>query len=356
MKVLFLSNGYGEDTIASYIIKSFPREFLRNISVFPLVTEGNVFRDEGIDIEGPVKVFPSRGISGFLNLRNFIRDLQAGLMFHIWEQIKYLNNLDSSTYFVAVGDIYPLILLYFSKRIHRTFFVATAKSVKTEYFNPFEIFLMKKVIANFVRDQSTMDWILRRYGLSNVHFLGNPVLDIPFCYFESVDNLDKNIIFLPGRVDQALKNLAIFLPAMKKLVLDGFSFTIVIPKFYPVNEVYSLVKGIDRIFVIDSIYYRFFLERSFLVWGFGGSANEQAAGFGLPVISLNENTWYRKRQKKLLGDSLILVRTVDDFISKTLELEKNVNYYNYLRNVGKYQMGGLGGALNISNFIIQKVL
>lgn len=361
MKILFLTNGYGEDTIAFYIIKQLKNYGFNDIAVFPLVTEGDVFSKNGISLCGPIKLFPSRGISGVLNLGNFFKDISNGLLNHLFKQLDFLKKL-TDCYFVVVGDIYPLLLLYFSKKIHRSIFVATAKSVRTEFFNFVEISLMKKTIANFVRDEDTKEWILKNYKINNVYWVGNPVLDIP--YPDKVDDsfntlfesLDRNIIFLPGRKDWALQNVKLFRDSFRILIDKGFSFSIVVPSYYPVSEIESVLQNIRNVFVIDSVYYRFLLERSFLVWGFGGSANEQAAGFGLPIISFYQNNWYRMRQKKLLGEALILVKDIKSFIDQTIFLSENKDYYNYLSNYARRMMGDFGGAKNIAEFIKNNVI
>lgn len=354
MKLLFLTNGYGEDTIAKYIIDNLYELGFKDVVVFPLVTKGDVF--DNVGIVGPVKVFPSSGISGFLNLFNFIKDIKAGLFGHIKQQIKFLKSLNDDLYFVAVGDVYPVLLLYFSGKIRKSFFVATAKSIKTEPFNFLEISLMKNMIANFVRDEITLNWIVSKYVLENVYFEGNPVLDLPMVEvndekFLNVLKYYKNIIILPGRKDIAVENLKNLIPFLTLLVQKGFCFTIVVPHFYPLEEIVGLVKEFENVFIFDSKYYRFLLESSFLVWGFGGSANEQAAGFGLPVISLYSKLWYRQRQKKLLKDSLVLVDNWEGFYTQTMSLVNDVNRYVYLSNIGRREMGKFGGAMNIAKFI-----
>ncbi|MEN3014653.1 MAG: hypothetical protein ABDH21_01140 [bacterium] len=357
MYILFLSNGYGEDTIAYYIINSFPSSFKNRILTFPLVTEGKIFEDNGIKRVGPIKVFPSRGISGIFNLKNMLLDIKSGLIKHILKQIKFLNSLDENYYFVAVGDIYPLSLLYLSNKIDKTFFVATAKSIRTENFNFFEIFLMNKTIANFVRDQETYQKFEKR--IKNLFFVGNPVLDIP--YYEppeeirSALNKSNSILIFPGREDQALNNLKLLLPSIEVGVQKGFLFFIVVPNFYPIDQISAIVGYKDAIFVVDSRYLAYLLKECFVVWGFGGSVNEQAAGFGIPVISLDQKNWYRRRQRKLLGNSLILVSNSYQFIQKTLELKQNKQLYLQLSNEGRVRMGKQGGALSIVNLILEKI-
>jgi len=365
-KIVFLSNGYGEDNIAFYIINSFPDYLRDNIFAFPLVSEGEVFKNNGIKVIGYVKPLPSKGISGFLNLRNFLVDIKSGLFSVLYNQLKFLKKLGDEFFFVAVGDIVPLLLLNFSGKIRKSFFIATAKSIRTEIFNPFEIFLMRKTIASFLRDKDSLDWVYRFYKIKNVYFFGNPVLDIPvfndnplYDFFNKSIDLSENyhnrfILVLPGRKEVCLKNLEdLKIPMLQ--IMNSFPdvvFIVVIPNFYPLSDIRDLFKDIDKVFFVDSKYYGSFLRRGYLVWGFGGSANEQAAGFGIPVISFNQKNWYRNRQKKLLKDSLILVSNKDELIEFTKKFLNNRDYRDRIGSLGKDLMGEVGGGSKIVNFII----
>jgi uncharacterized protein (TIGR03492 family) len=370
-KIIFLSNGYGEDTISTYIIRELKNKINNiDISAFPLVNDGEKYKQNNIKVIGPTKILKSSGISGFLNIKNFIIDIKDGLLNLILKQLNFLKEYKNkkNIYLVAVGDIYPLFLSVFENKLSKTnvIFIPTAKSYKTEPFNFIEIYLMSLVNANFVRDEIT--YLKLKNKLNNVYFVGNPVLDIEYLQLSENINLINNIIILPGRKQNCLNNLFYFIKAIN-LILNKIrtenilnflpTFSIIIPDFYPINEIKNLIKNElnqenkEKVYLLSDKYYGYVLENSYLVWGQGGSANEQAAGYKLPVISFNENNWYRKRQKKLLNNCLILVKQydIDSLVNETINLFKDKTKYDFLREECYKEMGPLNGAINIANYI-----
>jgi len=370
-KIIFLSNGYGEDTISTYIIRELKNKINNiDISAFPLVNDGEKYKQNNIKVIGPTKILKSSGISGFLNIKNFIIDIKDGLLNLILKQLNFLKEYKNkkNIYLVAVGDIYPLFLSVFENKLSKTnvIFIPTAKSYKTEPFNFIEIYLMSLVNANFVRDEIT--YLKLKNKLNNVYFVGNPVLDIEYLQLSENINLINNIIILPGRKQNCLNNLFYFIKAIN-LILNKIktenilnflpTFSIIVPDFYPINEIKNLIENIlnqenkEKVYLLSDKYYRYVLENSYLVWGQGGSANEQAAGYKLPVISFNENNWYRKRQKKLLNNCLILVKQydIDSLVNETINLFKDKSKYDFLKEECYREMGPLNGAINIANYI-----
>ena len=370
-KIIFLSNGYGEDTISTYIIRELKNKINNiDISAFPLVNDGEKYKQNNIKVIGPTKILKSSGISGFLNIKNFIIDIKDGLLNLILKQLNFLKQYKNkkNIYLVAVGDIYPLFLSVFENKLSKTnvIFIPTAKSYKTEPFNFIEIYLMSLVNANFVRDEIT--YLKLKNKLNNVYFVGNPVLDIEYLQLSENINLINNIIILPGRKQNCLNNLFCFIKAIN-LILNKIrtenilnflpTFSIIVPDFYPINEIKNLIKNElnqenkEKVYLLSDKYYRYVLENSYLVWGQGGSANEQAAGYKLPVISFNENNWYRKRQKKLLNNCLILVKQydIDSLVNETINLFKDKTKYDFLREECYKEMGPLKGAINIADYI-----
>jgi uncharacterized protein (TIGR03492 family) len=375
-KIIFLSNGYGEDTISTYIIRELKNKINNiDISAFPLVNDGEKYKQNNIKVIGPTKILKSSGISGFLNIKNFIIDIKDGLLNLILEQLNFLKEYKNkkNIYLVAVGDIYPLFLSVFENKLSKTnvIFIPTAKSYKTEPFNFIEIYLMSLVNANFVRDKIT--YLKLKNKLNNVYFLGNPVLDIEYLQLSEDINFINNIIILPGRKQNCLNNLFYFIKAIN-LILNKIktenilnflpTFSIIVPDFYPINEIKNLIENElnqeskEKVYLLSDKYYRYVLENSYLVWGQGGSANEQAAGYKLPVISFNENNWYRKRQKKLLNNCLILVKQydIDSLVNETINLFKDKTKYNFLREECYKEMGPLNGAINIANYIFNLII
>jgi uncharacterized protein (TIGR03492 family) len=370
-KIIFLSNGYGEDTISTYIIRELKNKINNiDISAFPLVNDGEKYKQNNIKVIGPTKILKSSGISGFLNIKNFIIDIKDGLLNLILKQLNFLKEYKNkeNIYLIAVGDIYPLFLSVVENKLSKTnvIFIPTAKSYKTEPFNFIEIYLMSLVNANFVRDEIT--YLKLKNKLNNVYFVGNPVLDIEYLQPSENINLINNIIILPGRKQNCLNNLFYFIKAIN-LILNKIktenilnflpTFSIIVPDFYPINEIKNLIESEinqenkEKVYLLSDKYYRYVLENSYLVWGQGGSANEQAAGYKLPVISFNENNWYRKRQKKLLNNCLILVKQydIDSLVNETINLFKDKTKYDFLREECHKEMGPLKGAINIANYI-----
>jgi uncharacterized protein (TIGR03492 family) len=375
-KIIFLSNGYGEDTISTYIIRELKNKINNiDISAFPLVNDGEKYKQNNIKVIGPTKILKSSGISGFLNIKNFIIDIKDGLLNLILEQLNFLKEYKNkkNIYLVAVGDIYPLFLSVFENKLSKTnvIFIPTAKSYKTEPFNFIEIYLMSLVNANFVRDKIT--YLKLKNKLNNVYFLGNPVLDIEYLQLSEDINFINNIIILPGRKQNCLNNLFYFIKAIN-LILNKIktenilnflpTFSIIVPDFYPINEIKNLIENElnqenkEKVYLLSDKYYGYVLRNSYLVWGQGGSANEQAAGYKLPVISFNENNWYRKRQKKLLNNCLILVKQydIDSLVNETINLFKDKTKYNFLREECYKEMGPLNGAINIANYIFNLII
>jgi uncharacterized protein (TIGR03492 family) len=384
VKLIFLSNGYGEDTISTYIIRETYKKFneindLKNnkisieILAFPLVNDGQKYKQNNIKVIGPTKILKSSGISGIFNIKNFVNDINDGLISFIFRQLKFLEEFKNkeNIYLIAVGDIYPLFLSVLKNRLSKknVIFIPTAKSYKTEPFNPIEIYFMSLVNANFVRDELT--YLKLKNKLNNVYFVGNPVLDIEYIKPDKDIFVQNNVIILPGRKSNCLDNLHYFIKGInlllnksKGFLKDLLTFSIVIPDFYPIYEINNLIdKELDknykdRVYVLSDKYYRYLLENSYLVWGQAGSGNEQAAGYGLPVISFNENNWYRKRQKKLLNNCLILVKMYDieELTKKTIEFFINNDIYKEIQTECYKEMGSLGGATNIANYIINNIL
>ena len=78
-RVLFMSNGHGEDAIAGRLIDALeahglPRE---QMAGWAIVGHGAAYEARGIARIGPANLLPSEGF-GTLGLRPFLRDLRAG--------------------------------------------------------------------------------------------------------------------------------------------------------------------------------------------------------------------------------------------------------------------------------------
>ena len=117
--ILILSNGHGEDLVASKIISSIFSSFPGiDIKVYPLVGLGDVFSNpeyqNKVQILNPRKVMPSGGFC-MQSITSFLKDINHGLLKLIFRQYQVVRSHNKNTdLIVAVGDSYPLILSWLS--------------------------------------------------------------------------------------------------------------------------------------------------------------------------------------------------------------------------------------------------
>ena len=336
-KILFISNGIGEDTIAAGIIEHLKQKMnVEDILAFPLVGEGDPYLKTEVQIVAPVKTLPSGGLipSGYVS--NVMKDIFAGLLSLSASQIFRLSSLKKHiSLVVAVGDTVPVILggMFVKKPV---IFIGTAKS---NYFVPYSgferSFFKKYCDIIFPRDEPTAE-NLRSHGL-NARWVGNAMMDCLTYTNErfSIPEGRTIITLLFGSRDVAYKDIPIMLEAARLITqMSSNSVTFISP----------IANTIQRSFFENSVVtmgYKFDwnqrpegvagkISKSFLevillknrfgtalnlakvVIGQAGTGNEQAAGLGKPVIAFdsgrrNKLGWYRARQKGLLGNALAVV-------------------------------------------------
>ena len=194
-RLLCLSNGHGEDAIASKILQqlqSHPQA--PKLAALPLVGEGGVYRAMGIPLAGQTQTMPSGGFI-YMDGRQLWRDLRGGLLQLLWKQWRAIRSWrKSGGVILAIGDIVPLLLAWLSGAEY--YFVGTAKS---EYYLrdeagqlpgrpwwdgwsgsvylPWERWLMtrRRCRGVFPRDYLTTQ-LLSRQGIKAFD-LGNPMMD-----------------------------------------------------------------------------------------------------------------------------------------------------------------------------------
>lgn len=198
MKLLCLSNGHGEDTIALRILQELQQRSAHlELSALPIVGEGRVYTTHGIPLIGPTQSMPSGGFV-YMDGRQLVRDVRGGLLRLTREQIQTIRAwAKAGGVILAVGDIVPLLFAWWSGAAYA--FVGTARS---EYYLrdergllprrsalerleswsgsvylPWERWLMShhRCQAVFPRDTLTAN-ILKRWHIPAFD-LGNPMMD-----------------------------------------------------------------------------------------------------------------------------------------------------------------------------------
>jgi uncharacterized protein (TIGR03492 family) len=325
-----------------------------------------------VEILGPRESLPSGGFARN-SWQNLFVDIKSGLLVNTFKQIKELRKKKKKTDLsIVVGDVYILLLtgLFLGGNI---IFIPTAKS---EYINghyKIEKYLMKKY-ADLVlpRDQKTTD-DLEKNGI-NVEFNGNLMMD---CFeIKNIDfGLDPDSIkigILPGSREEAYDNMLDFIKVieeLEKLKKEKYEFLVAVAGNFSIatlkrkldkvdwdikekNDKYIKLqinspRGLSK---INIIYNGFgdVLGQAELFLGMAGTANEQAAGLGKPVVTFpgtgaQFDYEFAADQKRLLGDGVKFVdRNFVNVAYSIIELLEDDKEYKKRSEVGQNRMGERG--------------
>ncbi|MFN8606068.1 MAG: hypothetical protein U0931_00960 [Vulcanimicrobiota bacterium] len=366
MKLLVLSNGAGEDAIAASILEHLPAHL--EIQVFPLIGAGSAYGGRWPRL-GDAGAPPSQGLSN-QSWRLWLRDLRHGLAGRVLAQWRQLRQHGGAAA-LAVGDLVPCALAALAG-LRPLYFVGTAKSVYHHAYSWPERFLLKRWVKRaLVRDQPTADF-LTTHGM-RAAYLGNAMMDetVPL----GLDlGFERALVLFPGSRAQAPLELPRQLRIWRRLQADftcpaavavapGMDLHNLVPPGYSLqltgqsrgvvgwlNQEVALVQG-----ALGDL-----LARSWLALGQAGTAHEQAAGAGVPVVSLHPQPegplgWYRGRQKGLLGDALVVVGEDEEQAAATLARLANDPLERERRGaVGRQRMGQPGGAARMAAWLARQ--
>ena len=404
-KLLFLSNGHGEDTIACRVLESI-HEINPEISceVLPMVGEGRVFakfiKDGWLSKIGSSTFLPSGGFSNqsFIGL---VLDLKAGLLISLFRQWTLINeSARKGRIIVAVGDLLPLFFAWSSGADY--FFIGTPKSdytwtsgprisisdcyhrLKGTEWDPWEYWLMRssrcKMVA--VRDKITARG-LRNHGVEVVS-PGNPMMDgitkskCP----KDFEKYRRLILLCGSRLPEAYHNfkqllisiqciqvsssVAVFVPlnssSMKKKIE-----LILIELGFKTNHESRSQRGISGIWKKKSLIILIGVDQfsSWANWGEVGVANagtatEQLVGLGIPCVSFpgkgpQFHFNFAKRQSRLLGGAVAISKG-HKTLAKQVEFLLNSDFDRESIGLrGSKRMGPEGGSQSLALLISTKL-
>lgn len=381
VKILFLSNGYGEDAIASGIVeKILEKSSAVEIFALPLVGEGRAYKSCGVSIICPSAEMPSKGLIP-ASWKNIFKDMAAGLGRLLFKQIKAIKKIRNEiSCVVAVGDLFPVVMAgLFAKK--PLVFVGTAKSNYYYPYSPLEVKLLKKFCKiALVRDEPTAG-SLRKESL-DARWVGNAMMDCMKITGKDfgVPSSSKVIGLLPGSRDEAYADLQLILKSVELLRDENFSFVAALADSTSIEKIAEesaregwefdsgnnlnsgicgLLKKGGKSILLAKGYFGDVISRSVLVIGQAGTGNEQAAGMGKPVVSFDSEGkrnpgWYRARQKGLLGDSLSVVeKNPESIFREARKILDNADVYEKMKKTGLQRMGPAGGAEKMAQIIME---
>ncbi len=381
-RVLFISNGAGEDSIASQIIADLPESLPRE--AMPLVGEGSAYNGLA-PVVGPRQAMPSGGLIQE-DWRNLWKDISEGLCFLTFKQIRWLRKQRQRfDQIVAVGDLWSVILAILSG-IRPITFIGTAKSDYHHPYSALEAWVLRTFqVHSIVRDEPTAE-SLRQKGVKAA-WVGNAMMDglIPQKLdFKLNETKEIGLALFPGsrkatyqvlprllKLSQLLakrlgKEVCAFIAVAPSIDTDKLaeacpSFTLggcPYPGWNILTNKHETTAPLVRFFLIKG-HLADVLQYSQIALGLAGTAHEQAAGWGIPVVAyepggMSQLKWYRARQKGLLGDALIVSEDRDpDIVEALYNLIQDKADRERRSKIGRERLGPPGGSERMAAIIAE---
>lgn len=372
-RVLFISNGSGEDSIASLIGSRLTRV---EAEAMPTVGQGAAYRGV-LPLVGPRQApMPSGGLVNDALISHITRDLRSGLLALLLRQFRFLRQVRRQyQLFVVVGDVFVLLNAFAGLR--PLLFIGTAKSVLHHRYSwPERLALRHLADQVFTRDEPTAA-DLRRSGV-RAAWVGNPMMDAlePAGITLTLNSEMPWMALFPGSRAEAYGELAKMLDVYTRLwrggdrvravvvVADSLQLERLAPPGWEL-VVHSAERGLVGDLLREGLPPVLLVRRALgdvltrcqLVLGQAGTANEQAAGLGLPVLAYGPGgerrmSWYRFRQKGLLGEAVEVVEDRPEVIVAALaRLLRDPEERRRRGAVGRERMGPPGGAARMAAWI-----
>jgi uncharacterized protein (TIGR03492 family) len=397
-KVLFLSNGHGEDLHGIQIVKALRHQQPQlEIGAMPIVGQGNAYRNLGIKIIGPTESLPSGGFV-YNDRLKLLADIRSGLFTLLWRQIQAIQNYGRDCVSIfAIGDIVVLLGAYLTGRPYTAFIVSSSAYYENRMKFPFLTdWLLKSDRCQqiFTRDRYTAE-MLNQQGYSKAIFVGFPAMDALETTGKDLQ-LQPNlplIALLPGsRLPEAGNNFQLLLDlaiAATPLFPDGIQFRAAItPNLFDRDnngiiplEKLAIERGWeyrDKGYLIhpqDGVKVLCFcdafadiLQQCDLVVGMAGTAIEQAVGLGKPIIQFPgagpQFTYvFAEAQMRLLGESIQTIGTQPanaETIARAAQALRQTlldrDYLERCRVNGLERIGGAGGAAEMAKMFGDRFL
>lgn len=343
--LLLISNGHAEDLIGAALVRELRRirPELRVLAL-PLVAQGAAYAGLA-ELAGPLLDLPSGGFP-FGSAENLRADLEAGLLSTsaaqwaaAWRQGPYAAQVVvvGDTYALAVGalaakhltrddpsksgpklpltHLQPLVSVYYTESMTPAAHLRELNALGANLFMPWELALGRRARRVYTRDSPTARFLARR-GVS-ASYRGSFAMDIlpaPERDLTPLTGKKPVLALLPGQRGDASTSLPVMLAAAR--LLPEYQAVVAWPRPFsewPAGELRVLddqTAWTDEVLVLRGAFSAT-LHAARVALGTAGTANEQAAGLGVPVVGFPTAgpqyvTGFATRQARLLGAGLTL--------------------------------------------------
>jgi uncharacterized protein (TIGR03492 family) len=363
-----LSNGYGEDRSAALIAAALKR--LRpdiEVSGAPLITDGNEYLRRHIPVLTRGSVPPSGGFTT-LTVKAFLQDLTFNVKhLRYYRHLRSLRSLIDSM--VVIGDTFLLVLAHVALRKPTIHFSLSKSDFKNSHLVVEEWVFRRIPHKVLTRDAHTCRSLRDRQ--IDAHYLGNPMMDdleprgIPIG--------DGRIVgLLPGSKNYSYANFRKMLQVVAE-IQDKVEFVCAVSPSLETrllakaahqegweNSNGFLVRDRQSVHLIKDGF-EDVISKSEIIVSLAGTATEQAAGLGKPVVSFTgagtQTIPKRMKDQQRLLDGA--VRYVDDFprgvaaeVSRLLADRKERMKRG---SAGMSRMGPPGASRRIARFLIEEL-
>lgn len=375
--IILVSNGHGEDIIGVALGQALA-ELGYPIQALPLVGKGAAYQAAGFSVLGPRQEMPS---GGFVLDRPmaFVEDLRAGWLSMTTGQWRALREAARSAQAtLVVGDIYALAVAYvfgpkpifqMQPRVSVRAWGGQGRRVDQAYTG-LERFLMGKIAGVYPRDAEGEQW-LRQHRLENAKYLGNPMLDA-VSGDAALEVPPPYLMLLPGSRSDAYHSLPLMLEACRELRTAGL-VPLVVWAGLPLEGleaggwkreatpgsgiVLRLIHPDGTSVYLTQGAFKTVLAGAKLALSTSGTAAEQAAGFGVPLVGFatqgpQYTPAFAQAQVRLLGQALTLTEANPRAIAKAaLALLQDPGRYQAAQAAGRAAMGEPGASTRIARDI-----
>lgn len=391
-RVLFISNGHGEDNHSAYIIRTL-RELAPEVEIaaIPIVGEGNAYRRLNVPILGPTQTLPSGGFT-YVNRWLLLKDIQAGLLGLTLRQLQTMRHYAPQFDLVhATGDSVGQSFAYLSGRPFISFISCLSAlyegHLQTDFVMRF-VLRSPRCRAVITKDAYTTE-DLTRQGFQNVHFGGIPALDWlrPKGKDLAIASDKPMVALLPGsRIPEAQRNFKLQMQFVQEAVTQlgaGLQFrAALVPAL--MQEIptiatemgwnyeagclsYGLENGTTAVIRCYDDAFSDIIHNTTLVIGMAGLAVEQAVATGKPAIQIpgagpQFSYPFAEAQERLLGFSVQTVgkeaATPETLREAVQCMQKTLQDSTYLATCvekGPLRQGTLGASKRIVRLILENL-
>ncbi|RYE09407.1 MAG: hypothetical protein EOP22_09000 [Hyphomicrobiales bacterium] len=332
-KLLVISNGHGEDSIAAEIIRRLPKTI--EAAAYPTLGDGKAYA--GVcPIVGPRRHLPSEGQR---RQGSLLRDAIAG--FGIGPAMRFMRG-EAKSYdaILVVGDLLGVVMCWWSGNRARIYLDVYKSGYANEYSN-LERWLLKRTAELVLTRDPILAEQLQKARI-NARFAGNVMMDTIVTGPYNAQSRRRNakaIAVLPGSRAAMKDNLALQLAALQRVPgIEGVDVFAVLARAGDTAELDGLAgarltsgNGRDgdlgtlsdgRVAIqLTTGSLGAVIAASDIVLGQGGTANLQSLGLGKPVVSFlaeDARETRRKRIAALTGDSRIVTERTPEALAAEL--------------------------------------